>query len=250
MKKLLSKTISGAGNIIGRRLTSLGRRLTGESDTPTWEDRAVRDSRNIIRLVAEVTRERNTAIEYDDSRAVAEFDEALGYMQHSVTRLLGDILRNPEHRLFTEALDCMLNVTEAVGRAQDLDGYAGRLRERIGPVEWTVVRASAFAEVAEGMKLGSLGTRPRPAVVPRQESPKRTPAVQKTAPVVQKPQQEQAAPQRKNPPGERTIEELRNVEELVPDQETDPVQEVARAEARKAAQAGASRVSTFGPFIY
>ena len=53
MKKLLSKTISGAGNIIGRRVTSLGRRLTGESDTPTWEDRAVRDSRNIIRLVAD-----------------------------------------------------------------------------------------------------------------------------------------------------------------------------------------------------
>ena len=53
MKKLLSKTITGAGNIIGRRVTILGRRLTGESDTPTWEDRAVRDSRNIIRLVAD-----------------------------------------------------------------------------------------------------------------------------------------------------------------------------------------------------
>ena len=70
-------------------------------------------------------------------------------------------------------------------------------------------------------------------------------------PVAQKPRQEQvAAPQRKNPPGERTIEELRNVEELVPDQETDPVQEVARQEARNTAKAGASNVNTFGPFIY
>ena len=238
MRKMISNGIKGTIRAMGRRLTSVGNRLSGQATPPTWEDRAVRDARNMIRLAGEIAEERRAAAAAGDYGSMAEFDESLAYMQHSVTKVLRDILGQQDHRLFSEALGCILAVSDRLAEARDLAGYASRLRSRIGPVEWNTVRASAYAEVAEGMKLGTLGAARRMLAPP-------------SAPVA--PQVESDAPPIPRHP-EPTAEDYAAVEVYIPEMETemdiDPVAEAARQAARNEAHAGIANAMEFGPYIY
>ena len=238
MRKMISNGIKGTIRAMGRRLTSVGNRLSGQANPPTWEDRAVRDARNMIRLAGEIAEERRAAAAADDYGSMAEFDESLACMQHSVTKVLRDILGQQDHRLFSEALGCILAVSDRLAEARDLAGYASRLRSRIGPVEWNTVRASAYAEVAEGMKLGTLGAERRML----------TPAAAPVAPQVES----DAPPIPRHP--EPTAEDYAAVEVYIPKMETemdiDPVAEAARQAARNEAHAGIANAMEFGPYIY
>ena len=86
----------------------------------------------------------------DDREKVADLDETLAFLQHTVTRLLRDVLERPKSRSkFSEALGCVLQAGEHVASAMKLEDYSWRLQARMGNVEWLAMRASAYAEVAE-----------------------------------------------------------------------------------------------------
>lgn len=149
MKKIISTPV----RFVGAFMLRAGRKLYGEAEGLSREERAIREARHVIEMVEGIAGERRAAVATADFAAVTELDESLAYMQHTVHELLRSVLRQPGHRLLAEAIDCLLAVDGQVSEAMDLDGYHTRLRSKVGAVRWNTVRASAFAETALGVKL-------------------------------------------------------------------------------------------------
>ena len=120
-----------------------------------WEGRALMDAQNIVNnLMDEVVLARFRCASEGDREKVFDLDETLAFLQHTVVRILRDILERPKGRRFNEALDCVLRAGEHVADAMQLEGYSWRLQAKIGNVEWLAMRASAYAEVAETIRTG------------------------------------------------------------------------------------------------
>ena len=119
------------------------------------EGRALMDAQNIVNnLMAEVVLARFRCASESDREKVFDLDETLAFLQHTVVRILRDILERPRGRRFNEALDCVLRAGEHVADAMQLEGYSWRLQAKLGNVEWLAMRASAYAEVADTIRTG------------------------------------------------------------------------------------------------